>query len=361
MKKIFVFTSALAVILLVGWGCQEQSGSVASTPNPAVTAETPTVKATTIEPNQVQQPAKVEQTTKPEPNVVQTPQAEPEKQQAETPKPAPKNNAKELQTTPASTASAAQLCGSCSEFLSKYVDQQGMIDFRTLERKKLDLVNILDKFKALKPAEYNSWAKEDKIAFWINAYNLEFIKIILDNYPIESTRVLRLFWPPNSIRHIKGVWDEHKFIIMDEEFTLKAIEDRFFLKEFDEPRALFAIYYGAISGPPLRNEAYFGQKLSNQLDDQVKKFLAGPHAFKILRENEVVNLSPILQSSWYGQQFTAKYDTDRKFKQQEPVTRAVLNFLTNYLPPQDVSFLETGNYTVQYMRYDWTLNDRSGQ
>ena len=88
----------------------------------------------------------------------------------------------------------------------------------------------------------------------------------------------------------------------------------------------------------MRNEAYCGEKLSAQLDDQVKKFLAGAHAFKIDRENKVVSLSSILQPTWYGQQFIANYGTDRKFKQQDPAVRAVLNFLTKYISPQDVEF-----------------------
>ena len=112
---------------------------------------------------------------------------------------------------------------------------------------------------------------------------------------------------------------------------------------------------------PLRNEAYCGQNLSAQLDDQVKKFIAGSHAFKIDRENQIVSLSSILNPMWYGGQFVAKYGTDLKFKQQEPAVRAVLHFLTKYISQQDIDYLETGNYTIGYLRYDWTLNEGAGQ
>jgi hypothetical protein len=350
MRRHIVLVTAITAMLLISWGCEQGSESITTPPPPAVTSQPQHVNAKqTVEPNEVPQPAKTEQAVKPEPNIPETPAAEPNVQLAQKVEP------NKQQTK------ADQLCSICTDFLSKYVDQQGLVDYRALSRKKLELVTILDKFKTLKPDEYNVWSKDNKIAFWINAYNFEFIKIITDNYPIESTRALRLFWPPNSIRHIKGIWDQHKFIIMDEEFTLKELDGRFFQKEFDDPRIFFAIYYGSVSGLPLRNEAYCGNKLSNQLDEQVMRFITGTHGFKISRENQVVYLSPILQPAWYGQQFVAKYSTDRKFKQQEPATRAVLNFLTNYLQPQDISFLETGNYIVEYMRYDWTLNDRSSQ
>jgi len=369
MKRIIVLSAAASVMFLVICGCEQGSRGVATTqPAPAVTTESQPVKAKeTIEPNQAKiekEPVKTEEAVQPKPGEQQTPPAEPNIKQetiAPTPIQPVENNAPKSQAAPALHISAAELCSNCTEFLKKYVDRQGMVDYRTLSHKKMELGNLLDKFRNLDPKEYNSWSKENKIAFWINAYNLNFIRIILDNYPIESTRVLRIFWPPNSIRHIKGLWDGHKFIVMDEEFTLKEIDTRFFQKEFDEPRVFCAIFYASISGSPLLNEAYCGKNLSNQLDSQVKKFLAGGNAFRISRENQKVYLSSIFDDSWYGQQFAAKYDTDRKFKQQEPVIRAVLNFLTNYLSSQDVDFLETGNYTVEYMRYDWTLNELGGQ
>ncbi len=380
MSKNIVLTGILTVTLLISWGCEQKSTNVAASSNPHATAVTPqpaTAPAKAIEPNTVEvkpkpEPVKIEQAAQPEPN---TPAAlvaepnipaaqpvEPNMQQAVMPKPvqAETDSAKSQPTLPATNNTATHLFDQVTEFLKKYVDKDGMVDYKALSHKKMEMGKLLEQFKKLDRNEYNSWSRDDKLAFWINGYNLNFIKIIVDNYPIESNRMLRLFWPPNSIRHIKGIWDEHKFIIMDEEFTLLEIDQRFLQKEFGEPLAFFAISYASISGTPLRNEAYRGRNLSTQFDDQVKKFLASQHAFKIDRENQKVYLSSILNSTWYGNQFIAKYGTDLKFKQQEPAVRAILNLLTKYVSPQDVDYLETGNYTVEFLRYDWTLNDRAG-
>ena len=369
MSRYIVLVAALTVMLLAGWGCEQEQAGVASPPShPAIAEPQPAETKTAVEPKPAeaeQKPVKTEQAAQPEPNVQVAVPSEPNVQQTmaikQAPAPPIESNLMELRPAPRLHVSATELCETCTEFLSKHVDQQGLVDYKTLLRRKLELVNVLDKFKTMDHNEYNLWSKEDKLAFWINAYNLEFIRIILDNYPIESTRVLRLFWPPNSIRHIKGIWDEHKFIIMNEELTLQEITRRFFNHEFDERRVFFALYYGCLSGPPLRNEAYCGQNLSAQLDDQVKRYIAAGETLKIERENQKVYLSSILKPTWNGQQFIAKHGTDLKFKQQEPAVRAVLNFLTKYIPAQDVGFLETGNYTVEYMRYDWTLNERGGQ
>jgi hypothetical protein len=144
---------------------------------------------------------------------------------------------------------------------------------------------------------------------------------------------------------------------MDEEFTLAEIERRFFRKQFDEPRVFFAISHASLSSPPLRNEPYYGHKLIQQLNNQAKRFLSSPQGSRIDREKQTVYLSAIFQSTWYGKEFISKYGTDKKFKDQQPAVRAVLNFLTNYTSKQDVSFLELKNYSVEYIKYDWRLNE----
>jgi len=249
----------------------------------------------------------------------------------------------------------------CAEILKNFVNDEGMVDYKTLRRKRLELKALLQEFDNLDPNEYSSWPKEEKIAFWLNAYNIQMLKIITDNYPIQSSRILRLYpgWGPNSILHIKGIWTNYKFLVMDEEFTLAEIDRRFFRKEFDDPRIFFAVSRASLSSPPLRNEPYYGHKLNEQLDDQTKRFLSSPMAFRIDKEKQRVYLSSLFQSSSYGKEFISKFAIDKKFKDQEPATRAVLNFITNYVSMDKVSFLEVGNYSVKFMKYDWTINDGS--
>ncbi|MCX5635283.1 MAG: DUF547 domain-containing protein [Planctomycetota bacterium] len=252
----------------------------------------------------------------------------------------------------------------CASILGTYVGSTGMVDYKNLKRKKPELIQTLNEFQTLDPNTYNSWHREDKIAFWINAYNMQMLKIIVDNYPIESSRLNRLWWPLNSVRHIPpsdvigtAKWDSCKFIVMNEEFTLSEIEQRFFIKEFDEPRAFLAVSYASISGPPLRNVPYSGLNLNQQLDDQVKRFLISPYALGIDKQSQVVYLSAIFDATWHGDSFISKYGTDKKFKEQPTALRAVLNFITGSIPKQDVDFLEVGNYSVKYINYDWRLNE----
>jgi len=256
--------------------------------------------------------------------------------------------------------SATSFHDKCADILKTFVDDKGMVDYKGLRGEGIKFRALLDEFDHLDPNEYRSWLKEDKIAFWINAYNLQKLKVVSANYPIQSSsRFLRVLWGPTDLRHIEGKIAMHKFLVMDEEFTFKKIEKSFFRGEFDDPRILLAISDACLSSPPLRNEPYYGHKLNEQLDSQTKRFLSNPLAFKIDRPRQRVYLSAIFETGRYGREFLKKFAIDRKFKDHPPVTRAVLNFITNYVSKRDSSFLEVGNYSVKYMTYDWKINDGS--
>jgi hypothetical protein len=250
----------------------------------------------------------------------------------------------------------------CAPILKKFVNEKGMVDYRKLKLKTVELKELLGEFEKLDHNDYLSWPEKDKIAFWINLYNIQTLRIIADNYPIKPWRPNLIWWPPTDIRHINkviGGIEEQKFAVMAEIFTLSEIEDRFFRKQFDEPRVFFAICGATLASPPLHNEPYYGERLDQQLDDQVRKFLTDRRGFRIDKKKSRVYLYALLQPSIYGDQFKKKYGTDKKFKDQEPAIRAVLNFIIKYVSRSDASFLETHNYAVRFIKYDWRLNDSS--
>ena len=245
----------------------------------------------------------------------------------------------------------------CAGVRQDFVDDRGMVDYKGLRRERYGLRTVLEEFSKLDRRQYRSWPKADKIAFWINTYNLQKLKVVADNYPITpSSRILAAYWGPLNIRHIEAKISRHEFLIMDEQFTFAEVEKRFFRDQFDDPRIFFALTSASLSSPPLRNEPYYGRKLSEQLDDQVRRFLSGPLAFIIDREKQRVYLSAMFELSSRGAEFVEKFATDKKFKDHPPPTRAALNFITNYISQKDVSFLEVGNYSVKYMKHDWTIN-----
>ncbi len=352
-KRLVVFITSLMVPVFIA-GCP----SAESEPSEPLKSETLKLEPAEAEPNNVESGiAEENEPEQPRVGPDELAAAEPESNGAEQAGAGPDNvKPDEMKLKP-----TVSFHDKFAELLKDFVDEQGMVDYTTLRRQRLKLKALLREFDNLDPSEYRTWPKEDKIAFWLNAYNIQMLKIITYNYPIQSPRYLRLYpgWGPNSILHIKGIWTDYKFLVMDEEFTLSEIDKRFFRKEFDDPRIFFAVSNGSMSSPPLRNEPYYEHRLNEQLDDQVRRFLSSPPAFRIDKEKRIVYLSSLFQISSYGKEFIGKFAIDKKFKDQSPTTRAVLNFITNYVSVDKVSFLEVGNYSIKYMKYDWTINDGS--
>ena len=275
-----------------------------------------------------------------------------------------KKSEKPIQSSKPKDTVLQSLNNKAAEILKEYVDEKGMVNYKKLRRQKLLLHDLLKDYHNLNADTYNSWCKNDKIAFWANAYNIQMLKIILENYPIKASRIRMILWPPKSIRHIKPVseigskkWDGYKLIVMDEEFKLSDIEKRLLFNEFNDPRLVFILTQASNDSPQLRNEPYSGKKLEMQLKEQITNFLANPRAFRIDRNKGIVYLSAIFQPSWYGNDFLDKYRIDRKFKDHPSVLRAVLNFISPYISERDRSYLELKNYQVKYVKYDWRLNE----
>ena len=241
-------------------------------------------------------------------------------------------------------------------FFNSYIDDKGMVDYKRLRPKRLELIQILREFDQLAPKEYDSWPKAEKIAFWINAYNLCTVKVIIDNYPIQASRYMTIFYPANSIRQISKPWTKYDFSIMQVKYTLREIDRRILLRQFDEPKVCFALSYASLDGPRLRNEAYTGRKLEQQLDQQVRSLIENKRGFNIDREEGKVYLSATFK--WYANVLGRRFATDRKFIDQQPDVRTALNFISNYVSRADVDYLERKAYSVEYLKFDWTLNEQ---
>jgi hypothetical protein len=205
-KNRVVFIALLTVLVFIV-GCSPTEGEQTNSPE----AEPPKSEPNLFEPNQVE-PDEAE--------LVETEPNEPEPARTE-----PKPN--DVKPPPKVT-----FHDKFADILSTFVDDKGMVGYRKLKLRREKLKQLVGEFTKLNRNEYNSWAKEDKIAFWINAYNMQTLKIIIDNYPIESYWLLRFLptWEPDSIRHINkriGHIKKQKFYIMDEVFTLPQVEELF--------------------------------------------------------------------------------------------------------------------------------------
>jgi len=353
-KSVVVFIIVFAVLISVG-GCFPSEPELVESPGVELVDLEPAGVAP--EPNEVG-PVGAEP-KEPEPELVLQVGPEPNEVEVESVEPEVVEPIKTAIDAP-QPSTAVLFHDKCADTLRAFVDARGMVDYRQLRRQRYELGLLLEELGELDPGEYRLWSEADKIAFWINMYNLQKLKVVVDNYPITpSSRILAVYWGSLNVRHVEGKIAEHKFLVMEEQFTLSEIEKRLFREQFDDPRIFFALTSASLSSPPLRNEPYYGDRLDEQLDDQARRFLSNPLAFRIDVEKRRVYLSALFELSSHGKEFVERFATDKKFKDHPPTTRAALNFIANYISQKDVSFLELGKYSVKYMKHDWTINDGS--
>ena len=247
-----------------------------------------------------------------------------------------------------------------SPIFESYVDENGLVNYSKLRRMRLILNSAIKKLSGLERREYDKWNREEKIAFWINAYNIFTLKTVIDNYPIKPVRYKLLMYPANSIRHISNFWGRNYFNVMGTQYTLREIERDVLLKEFSEAKICFAVSYATGSSASLRNEPYLGINLNEQFDEQTEKFFAKTSALKIDSSARIVYISTIFSIfDWHKEAFLNQYGTNKNFREQKPIDRAALNCIKNYISKKEAEYLLRQKYEVKYIKYDWTLNDQN--
>lgn len=181
--------------------------------------------------------------------------------------------------------------------------------------------------------DYARWPRADRIAFWINAYNAFTVRLILDHYPLRSIRTIG--WLPGAAFRLPFIPMQG---LRDETIALDDIEHRVLRAQFPEPRVHFALVCAAQSCPPLRGEAYRGADLDQQLDDQGRRFVGDRDKNRVDQAAGKMFLSPIFK--W----FQPDFETDGP----------LAAFVAPYF---DLKATEVANYTIEFLDYDWSLNE----
>jgi Protein of unknown function, DUF547 len=247
------------------------------------------------------------------------------------------------QTTQVTVASSASLSyEGYGTVLRTYVNADGLVDYPALQANPQVLKDFIAQLGAVSSDTYAAWNENEKIAFLINAYNAITLESIINQNPLKG-----------SIKDIFGVWNFNKHTVMGRSLTLDNIEHDILRKDFQEPRIHAALVCAAISCPVLRQEPYTGENLDEQLDDQVRKWLSGPHGLQIDRTQNRVAISSIFD--WFGEDWQAQYAIEGTFTGNAK-ERSALNFISNYVNPENKEYLEQGNYQLSYLNYDWSLN-----
>ncbi|RFP66429.1 DUF547 domain-containing protein [Hymenobacter lapidiphilus] len=215
--------------------------------------------------------------------------------------------------------------------LKKYVDDQGMVNYKGFQQDSAALNSYLKTLGDNLPAK-NSPADE-KLAYWLNAYNAFTVQRIIRSYPLKSIKDLggdKIF--------VNTVWDQDFIPLGGKRYTLNDIEHRIIRKQFDDNRIHYALVCAAMSCPPLRQEAYVGARVQEQLADQGRSFINNP------RKNDLTPAATPTLSAIYS-----FYPGDFEKNGSTSIQDAVNRYAKQKIDP---------NAKLSYKEYNWSLNEQ---
>lgn len=213
--------------------------------------------------------------------------------------------------------------------LREHVDEAGRVDYESLREDEAALeAYIAD----LARVDLETMERSAQLATLLNAYNAFTLKLLLEHEGVESIRDI-----PRDRR-----WKDRRWRVGGRLVSLDELEHEWIRTEFAEARIHFALVCAAESCPPLRREAYLGDDLDAQLEEQAALVHAGERWFRYDAERNVLWLTSLYR--WYAEDF-------------QEADGSVVEFAARYSPPLRAALDRGERPRVRWMAYDWSLNN----
>ena len=219
------------------------------------------------------------------------------------------------------------------------------VSYAGMARDRAALRAVIDDYQKVTKAEFDGWSKAQQQAFLINLYNAATIEKILKRYPdIRSIRDYgTVFGNP---------WKDKFFTLFGQAAFLDQVEHEILRREgvYDEPRVHVAVVCASIACPMLRNEAFTADKLDAQLEDAMRRFLSDRSRNRFNPESRKLEVSKIFD--WYGKDFEKGH---KGFSSVKATLARYADLRAD--KPEDRARVSGEMAEVQFLDYDWALND----
>ena len=224
-----------------------------------------------------------------------------------------------------------------NSLLKQYVSSEGKVDYLSLE-KAGTVENYVKWLESFDPKNLKN--RNEKLAFWINAYNMLTIYGVCSQ--LRKNPDFAKKGNKSRFQRFRFFWWT-KYQIGGKKYSLYQIENKILRKKFSEPRIHFALNCASQSCPLLKDDLYSAKNLDQELDMATTLFIRSPKGARLDRKNRILHLSPIFK--WYRKDF-------------EKSSGSIVEFVKKYLKEEDRKFIE-GNLSeikISYQEYDWGLN-----
>lgn len=212
-----------------------------------------------------------------------------------------------------------------TSLLQKYVDERGLVAYARWKEDAADRKRLSDYVAAFaRPGGEPGDAA--RVALLINAYNAFMIETILDHYPVDS------------IRSIRGGFTAEAHAFGGRDYSLDEIEHT--AVRLGGYLVHATMVCASRSCPPLDRRAFEAAGLVAHESERMRAWMARPDLYRFEPERNLARLPRYFD--WYRSDFEKA---------------GVPGVLARFAPPQYRDWLLAGKFQIEYLPYDWSLND----
>lgn len=222
------------------------------------------------------------------------------------------------------------------------IDDGDKVDYAAWKKSPEDLASLdrqVDLIARVSPDSHPELfpTSEAQRSYWINTYNTLVLHAVLDYWPLQSVRDVKISFTSRLVPG-KGFFYDRKVVVGGKQTSLYKFEKQV-LQNQKDPRLHFALNCASDSCPVLRAWGWSDA----QLDAAARDFINDQANVSI--DDDTLTLSSIFK--WYKKEFPDD----------------IHGYLQQYAEPGLEQQLQTAkdyDYQIRYRAYDWSLNDSDG-
>lgn len=227
--------------------------------------------------------------------------------------------------------------GAWAAFLKEYLVPGGprkvnLVDYAAVtsqDKRKLDSY-----VQRLEDTDVSALSRPEQFAYWVNLYNAVTVQLILDHYPVDSIRDIKLGGLFSS-----GPWKEKLLEIEGESVSLDDVEHRILRPIWQDPRIHYAVNCASIGCPNLQPVPFTSDNAEELLNKGAKAYINSDRG--VDDRNGRLFLSSIYD--WFQQDFGGSEE-------------GVITHLLEHADADTAAALRDRTGRIRY-EYDWSLND----
>ncbi|MEM7384741.1 MAG: DUF547 domain-containing protein [Verrucomicrobiota bacterium] len=217
---------------------------------------------------------------------------------------------------------------SYNALLARYVSADG-VDYKAWHGSKPDRKKLAEVTAAMSRENLAGKSKEDRLAFYLNAYNANILDQILKSYPTKGPG-------GGGLLGRNRFFKKKSLTVAGRKTSFHLLENEIIRPTFQEPRIHFALNCASASCPPLDLKAFEGRTLDTRLSALTRAFVENNPSGVRMKNGKEVMISKIFD--WYADDFKS--------------AGGPLPYINEYRTRKLPSHLK-----VSFQPYHWTLNE----